>query len=400
MQPLISVIVPVYNIEKYIGRCIESIVNQTYKNLEILLVDDGSPDHSGRICDDYAEKDARIKVIHKQRGRESMTVVYNCDENYVGTFATSVLSLFESNQRADEINVYLIENGISSKSRERLEEIATAYHRHIFFSRKPEVDGLSPSVSSARLFMAEILPPDTEKAIYIDCDTIITDSLELLWNLNISGYEAAMVKDVMGMNDRKLLGISPDGIYWTDALMLVNVKRWREEKMLDKFIDYIKKMQGIVPFYEMGILTAVLDGKVKELPARYCVQTPYYSFTADELTKIKKLKSFYSNEDIEEAKNHPVMIHFTTDFLIPLRPWMSNCNHPCTSQYLSFRAKTPWENDPLQNKRIPTAKKLYSAFFRHIPRRFGLWTTKQLYVHIKPFMYRIQRRKQIRQMAK
>lgn len=66
MQPLISVIVPVYNIEKYIGRCIESIVNQTYKNLEILLVDDGSEDNSGKICDDYAKRDARTKVIHKQ----------------------------------------------------------------------------------------------------------------------------------------------------------------------------------------------------------------------------------------------------------------------------------------------------------------------------------------------
>ncbi len=65
---LISVIVPVYNVEKYLDRCIRSIVNQTYKNLEIILVDDGSPDNSPQICDDWAEKDNRIKVIHKQNG--------------------------------------------------------------------------------------------------------------------------------------------------------------------------------------------------------------------------------------------------------------------------------------------------------------------------------------------
>ena len=65
---LISVIVPVYNVEKYLSGCIESIVNQTYKNLEIILVDDGSPDRCGAICDEYAKKDERIKVIHKKNG--------------------------------------------------------------------------------------------------------------------------------------------------------------------------------------------------------------------------------------------------------------------------------------------------------------------------------------------
>ena len=66
--PLISVIVPIYNVEKYLDRCVESIVNQTYKNLEIILVDDGSPDNCGAICDSWAEKDSRIKVIHKENG--------------------------------------------------------------------------------------------------------------------------------------------------------------------------------------------------------------------------------------------------------------------------------------------------------------------------------------------
>ncbi len=64
----ISVIVPVYNVEKYINNTVNSIINQTYKNLEIILVDDGSPDRSPEICDEFAEKDSRIKVIHKENG--------------------------------------------------------------------------------------------------------------------------------------------------------------------------------------------------------------------------------------------------------------------------------------------------------------------------------------------
>ena len=68
MISLVSVIVPIYNVEKYLDKCVESIVNQTYKNLEIILVDDGSPDSCPQICDKWAEKDNRIKVIHKENG--------------------------------------------------------------------------------------------------------------------------------------------------------------------------------------------------------------------------------------------------------------------------------------------------------------------------------------------
>ena len=62
---MISVIIPVYNVEKYIERCINSVRTQTYKDLEIILVDDGSKDHSGILCDSYAKTDKRIIVIHQ-----------------------------------------------------------------------------------------------------------------------------------------------------------------------------------------------------------------------------------------------------------------------------------------------------------------------------------------------
>lgn len=67
-KPLVSIIVPVYNVQKYINRCLDSLANQTYDNLEILLVDDGSTDNSGNICDEYAAKDSRIRCFHKTNG--------------------------------------------------------------------------------------------------------------------------------------------------------------------------------------------------------------------------------------------------------------------------------------------------------------------------------------------
>lgn len=75
MRGKISIIVPVYNVEKYLSQCIESIINQNHKNIEIILVNDGSTDKSGDICDKYSLKDNRIKVIHKKN--EGVSIARN-----------------------------------------------------------------------------------------------------------------------------------------------------------------------------------------------------------------------------------------------------------------------------------------------------------------------------------
>lgn len=85
----ISVIVPVYKAERVINRCVDSILYQSYKNLEVILIDDGSPDHSGIICDQYATKDLRVKVIHKKNG--GVSSARNCGlDTATGDYCTFV----------------------------------------------------------------------------------------------------------------------------------------------------------------------------------------------------------------------------------------------------------------------------------------------------------------------
>lgn len=87
-SPLISIIIPVYNVEQYLRNCVESVINQTYTNWEMILVDDGSPDKCGEICDEYAVKDKRIQVIHKENGGLSSARNAGLDMPPKGEFVT------------------------------------------------------------------------------------------------------------------------------------------------------------------------------------------------------------------------------------------------------------------------------------------------------------------------
>ena len=108
MNDLISIIVPVYNVEKYLNKCIESIINQTYKNLEIILIDDGSTDNSGEICDEYRNKDKRIIVIHKKNGGLSDARNVGID-NANGKY----ISFIDSDDYVEENYIELLYNTIN-----------------------------------------------------------------------------------------------------------------------------------------------------------------------------------------------------------------------------------------------------------------------------------------------
>ena len=123
-KPLISVIIPVYNVEKYLDRCLESVVNQTYRNLEIILVDDGSPDNCPKMCDEWAKKDSRVVVVHRENGGASaarndglsvakgdfITFVDSDDWIHTEMFEVLYCMLLENNADISMCNLEMVSN--------------------------------------------------------------------------------------------------------------------------------------------------------------------------------------------------------------------------------------------------------------------------------------------------
>lgn len=100
-NPAISVIVPVYKAEKYIHRCLDSIINQTFKDFELILVDDGSPDRSGEICDEYAKKDKRVRVIHRKN--EGVSIARNIG---IDVAKSELICFVDSDDWVEDIYLY------------------------------------------------------------------------------------------------------------------------------------------------------------------------------------------------------------------------------------------------------------------------------------------------------
>ena len=134
---LVSIIVPVYKAEKYIHQCIDSLLAQTYSNIEVILVDDGSPDNCGKICDEYAAKDCRVKVIHQQNGGVSVARQTGIDH------ATGKYSIHADPD--DWVEPVMIEELISKAKADDADMVICDFYReskngHIYESQNPGED--------------------------------------------------------------------------------------------------------------------------------------------------------------------------------------------------------------------------------------------------------------------
>ena len=122
-KPLVSIIVPIYNVEAELRKCVSSILSQTYKNIEVILVDDGSPDNCGAICDEFASKDSRIKVIHKKNGG-----LVNARKSGLETATAQFISYVDGD---DWIEEDFIESLVSDQQKYNVDMVAAGFSKDI-----------------------------------------------------------------------------------------------------------------------------------------------------------------------------------------------------------------------------------------------------------------------------
>lgn len=242
-QPLISIIIPVYNVEQYLNECMESVLNQTYTNLEVVLVDDGSKDNSPKMCDEYAAKDCRVKVIHKENGGLISAWVAGVEKSE-GTYVVFLDS-------DDWIDFTMIEDMVKYASETGKEIICGNYIIEKAKKSVPVRQAFEPGIYDRKVIEQDLIPillGKEQRSIHFSrCMKLISKEL-IIENIPYCHRELTMGEDVgimfPAILDAQRIVILEEGYYYhyrfVDTSMAHKYNRRLYEKV-NLLYDTLKK---------------------------------------------------------------------------------------------------------------------------------------------------------------
>lgn len=223
-QPKVSIIVPIYNVEKYLDRCVQSLMHQTLKDIEIILVDDGSPDNCPTMCDEYAKQDARIKVIHKQNaglGMARNSGIEIATGEYVGFIDSDDYAgetMFETmynNAKSDNLDACFCD--ICSFDNKGNKRINTNLWGKTEFMTRSEVDALACHVLAA--------PIDKPYLVEVPMAA---------WN---GIYRGKLFKEYNMRFRSERVYVSEDVMFHADCMKYYNRVEWISKPLVYHFLD-------------------------------------------------------------------------------------------------------------------------------------------------------------------
>lgn len=288
-----------------------------------------------------------------------MNIVYTFDNNYTDITLVSLVSLLVSNKEEKTINIFVVDCGIDDSNLLRIKSVCKEYGRSLTLIRalnlrsrigfNPDSSGWS-FVCFVRLFYAELLPSTIEEVIHIDCDTLIRSSLKSVCDIKFNDNYCCACFDC-SPKPKKLYGMNNDQNYFSNGFLYINLKKWRIDKITDKFVECIKKKRGVFPHLDQDVLNEVIGKKTIPLPPSYNMM-PMTLIYGKKCVDLFKGHPYYSKNDISLAVRNPIMVHFTGS-LWTRRPWDQPCFHPYNREWLSIISLSTVFRDTSFIKRKP-----------------------------------------------
>lgn len=244
-ETLISVIVPVYNTEDYLEECADSILKQTYSRLEVILVDDGSRDRSGELCDSYARKDNRIKVIHKENG--GLMSAWTAGVKIAGG---EYLAFVDSD---DWIEPDMLEKLEAQTSREGKEIICSNYRIEKKQESIPAIQSMNPGVYSREEIEKQLFPhllgEEVRRIHSSRCMKLISRSL-ILDNLKFCNPSLTMGEDMNiilpSILDAKRIVVMEEGLFYHYRLVDSSMVHQYNDRLYEKIYQLYITLQKIL----------------------------------------------------------------------------------------------------------------------------------------------------------
>ena len=306
-----------------------------------------------------------------------MDFLLSSDNNYAPLLGVTVSSLLINNiSEFNKIDIYVLDMGISKENKNKLIEFCQEYGTNVtlnFIKSSNIEERLGIKIRSnrslaayARLFSCTLLNSEIDKIIYLDCDAIIHGSFKDLSKLDLGEYYCAGVLDAGPSYINSFLNLPSDNDHYNSGFLYINLKKWREDNLEDKFLDYILKNNGEVFHNDQGVINVVCNDKILKLHPKYNVLSPFFEVGYDKVLQWYGMKGYYSKEVVDEALENPIFIHLTQ--FVNGRPWFNDSiNHPLRELFDYYVEKTPFKNEVYVEDNRSIKGKFFSLTYKFLP---------------------------------
>jgi len=257
-----------------------------------------------------------------------LNIVFATDGGYLQHLAVALASLLENNSG---MNVYVINNDISSTDWKRLEKLFVGTDSYLIDAKidDRQIENLITrsyftKATYYRLFIPDIVKGD--RALYLDVDIVINGCIDDLYNTELSNTFLAAVDDLYIQNFY-YLEMEHSAKYFNSGVMLINLEYWRAYNVKEKVIEFIRRKPEVISFMDQDGLNSVINGNWLELHPQYNMHTGLLN------------KECAVDLQIKEAIDNPVIIHYTGSS----KPWHFRNNHPYKHLYWKYLRKTPYK---------------------------------------------------------
>ena len=267
---------------------------------------------------------------------EKYSVVFATDENYIQHLSVALASLLINNDDS-KFDIYIVCSGMSEENFEKLQSIGNKYQTILkqIVVNDEVFDTLVTNHHFTKANYYRLLIPNfiqEDKVLYLDADIVVNGSVKNLFSIDFEGkYIAAVLNP--GFHRHRELKMSLDAEYFNSGVMLINNKLWKTNSITDKVIKFVDDNQSVIQFVDQCGLNAIINGNWINLPLKFNQQAVIFG------DDFKEKYNCFSNDELKEAKENPVIIHYTGSS----KPWHFRNNHQYKNLYWKYLKMTPFK---------------------------------------------------------
>lgn len=268
-----------------------------------------------------------------------VNILYQSSERYAPIMGVSITSMLENNKHLENINIYIIDGGISVENRVKLKKLSQAFHTNIFFINGKTIDDILSKrgvkkwrdsyAMYYKIYALDLIDRPIKRLLAIDADTIINKTRDSLYKSDLDNKILGMVQDFMPSSYIKKIGMEEKETYYNSGVVLFDVEKWKLHDCRARIEQFLQNNMDCILYADQDAISVVLQKEIKKLPINYNYYTVFsalndcLSFSLEDIYRLYDLSDlyqFYPLDELRDSEDEAVVYHYEGG-TVTGRPW-------------------------------------------------------------------------------